>query len=256
LSAGVFNSGYLGVGPEGDSAPFLDWWADRTARHCLSDTSRSQFVEQRWLSVAPGLFDLEVCRDPGANLMGWRLGAHDVDADTLTFLDRPVRTFHFCGGFDPDQPHRLATMPGLPWPEAPSRPGAVALCRGYARELLTAGFHAEMARPYRYAALPDGRPLDRFVRHAYLRGLVEAEAAGTSRPPTAFDGQFDRMLAWLAAPAQDVPLSRYHHELWRQRTDLQFAFPTAATTNPEPFERWIGQHPEHTQLAELRPSGH
>ena len=252
LVAGAFHSGYVGVAPGAED--FLRWWGRRTARHCLVDPAAGLFVEQRWLSLAPGLFDVGVCRDPGANVTGWRLAGHDVDAARSTFMGVPLRFFHFCGGFDPHRPDRLTAMAELQWPALADRPGAALLCRAYAGELLAAGYDHEMARPYAYASLPDGRPLDQFMRRAYRDGVLGAEAGHAEEPPGAFDGSGERFLRWLAAPAPGDGLSRYHRTLWSRRLDLQVAFPAAGHDPARHFERWLLAQPEHLRIAELVPS--
>lgn len=252
LAAGIFNAGFLAVGAGGEE--FLRWWARRTARDCLDDPVNGMFVEQRWLSLAPGFFDAQVCRDPGANVMGWRLARHDVDAEQLTFMGSDLRFFHFCGRFDPRRPRQLTTMSELPWPDLADRPGAAALCLQYAQELLDAGYEAESRVAYLYTTLPDGRPLDQFMRHAYRSALIAAERVDGQFPPNPWADPPAMFMRWLATSAEGMRLSRYHLQLWRERLDLRFAFPAAAGDGCDDFERWILARPEHLVHTELRPS--
>ena len=245
LRASAFNAGFLAVAPTLDGPSFLAWWAGRTRRHCLSAPEQSMFVEQRWLDLVPSLFRTAVCRHPGTNLMAWRLAHRDVDADTMTFRGAPILSVHFCGGFDPDQPDRIGTMPGLPWPDAAHRPGFAALCRSYADELLEAGHHDEMARGYAYRTMPDGRVLDPLMRRAYRSALLESEAAGSATPPNPFEHGTAAFMELLRAPMPGSGLSRYHHQLWSDRLDLRIAFPTAGDGDPTGLLGWLAHYPEH-----------
>jgi hypothetical protein len=129
LRSGMLNAGFIAV--DRASTPFLDWWASRTARQGHYAPEEGYFNEQRWLDLAPSLFGAHVLRDSSYNVMGWNLHERQVP---------PVTFFHFCGGFDPHRPDRLATMPGLPWPSLDEYPAVAAMCRAYAAKLLDSGY--------------------------------------------------------------------------------------------------------------------
>jgi hypothetical protein len=62
LRRGVYDAGVLAVSSGG--APFLGWWRERLARHCVADPSRGYWFERRWLNVVPGYFDCAIVRRP------------------------------------------------------------------------------------------------------------------------------------------------------------------------------------------------
>src|SRR5207237_490857 len=67
LLTGSFNSGLVGVGPDG--AAFLDWWSARTQRWMLIDPHEGFYGVQRWLDVAAASFPHHVLDDPGLNVL-------------------------------------------------------------------------------------------------------------------------------------------------------------------------------------------
>ena len=74
LDSGNFNGGFIAVGDDPPARQFLDWIASRLQKDGLADLSRGQFVDQRWLSLVPGLFKgVHVLRHPGHNAGYWRL---------------------------------------------------------------------------------------------------------------------------------------------------------------------------------------
>jgi hypothetical protein len=69
LRSGVYNLGFLGLTRSQETMRFLKWWQVRLHDRCLVDLNRGLFVDQRWMDLAPGLFDgVFVLRDPGCNV--------------------------------------------------------------------------------------------------------------------------------------------------------------------------------------------
>ncbi|KAF0811424.1 hypothetical protein IGB42_04123 [Andreprevotia sp. IGB-42] len=103
LKHGVFNLGFLGVRNSGEGRRFIDWWADRLLEHCYDDIPGGIFTDQRWVDLAPCLFeDIHVVRDPGYNVATWNLSHRKVTGelpDGLLVNGLPLRLYHF-SGFD------------------------------------------------------------------------------------------------------------------------------------------------------------
>ncbi len=74
VQAGTFNMGFFAVRNSQPANAFLAWWKRRLDRECLNAVERGMFVDQKWVNLAPGLFD-DVCilRDPGYNVAYWNL---------------------------------------------------------------------------------------------------------------------------------------------------------------------------------------
>ena len=105
LQAGTYNLGFLGIRNSLESKRLLRWWADKLYHHCLVSFQDNLFVDQRWMDMAPGLFDgVEIIRDPGFNVAYWNLHERVVSvADDVKVNNLPLYFFHF-SGFDPNKP--------------------------------------------------------------------------------------------------------------------------------------------------------
>lgn len=97
LEVGTFNLGFVGV--SSDAEPFLSWWRDRLAIDCVVSPREQLFVDQRWVNLAVGYWDVSVVRDLGINLAYWNIdeGAFEQRSDGLFCGGRPVALFHFSG---------------------------------------------------------------------------------------------------------------------------------------------------------------
>ena len=171
LRFGVFNTGLMAAGRS--AGRFLDWWADRLRRDCLSSWDDGLFVDQRWADLVPAYFDHLVVRDATLNVAFWNLHERRVEevGDALTVDGQPLRHVHFAG-FDPRQPGQLTSYP-FPRPlraRMSDQPVVAGLYRGYADRLLAAGHEERMSRGYPFAHSASGRPLGPWERTVLPRG--------------------------------------------------------------------------------------
>lgn len=202
IRAGAMNAGLIGVAPE--ARPFLGWWRERTARRCVFDQPRGLFLEQTWLMLAPAMFSHHLLRDRGCNVAGWNLHTRDVrwDGETASIDGEPLRHFHFAMSYDPEHPERLTgSEHAYWWPSLRERPGVARLSREYARRLLDAGYHEVRQGAPLFDAMPQGAPIEPWMRASYRAALIHAEMHGEPEPPNPFaDGQ-ERFLAWATPRA-------------------------------------------------------
>jgi hypothetical protein len=99
LKAGTFNGGVLTVRPSPVTARFLAWWSARLAVASHDDADGGVYHDQRWLDLAPGMFDgIHVLRDPRFDVAYWNVRERRAD---------DWRLVHY-SGFDPSRPE-LAT---------------------------------------------------------------------------------------------------------------------------------------------------
>ncbi len=231
LQAGVYNSGFLGVGR--DAVGFLGWWAERMAEECTVDPARGLFVDQRWVELAPGLVpDARVLRDPGCNAGFW-----DVPNRPLTggpgrysVAGAPLRCFHF-SGFDPDRPDVLSEHQDRI--DLADHPVLAGLGSDYARERHEAS-HAAMAglRPAVQTAL---------ARRLYREGRTNGELRHrlTSRA-----GQAE-LAAWLAEPAEPgawAGLTRYLLAFHAASPQLRGIFADLDGPGALAYAEWLRSH--------------
>lgn len=101
LKHGVYNLGFLGVRPSVTGKAFARWWADRVYHFCRDDIPNGLFTDQRWIDLAPALFDgVSILRASRFNVAPWNLttrmlsGSREegfrVDGELLGF-------YHFTG---------------------------------------------------------------------------------------------------------------------------------------------------------------
>lgn len=228
LLAGSFNCGFVGVAGEA-GARFTRWWAGHLERDCISDQPGGLFVSQRWLDLAPGLFDVAMLTDRGTNVTVHNLGAR-VIGEGPSIDGEPLRLLHVGGDFDP----RAGA-----WPRLATSPAAVELLEDYAQRLLAAGHVAPAAPPYGFTTADDGTVLEPWVRRAVRAALIDgAPAPDPFAPGSAFSD-------WLAA-APEPPASRWALALHAFRPDLRAAFPAVPGPDAPRYLRWLSQQGEIT----------
>jgi hypothetical protein len=191
---GQYNSGLIAVGRS--SSAFLRWWERRTRWDCLFDEPGGLHADQRWLDCVPVYFEHTVSRDAGLNVAAWNLHERPLalDGGRPTAAGAPLRAFHF-SGFDPHRPGRVSAHGPTAYDDDPV---LLDLRRRYAERLLSAGYDAHRAIPYRYGRTAAGRCLGRWERAVYRQALLAVDGHG-GFVPDPFDAScsedFERMLA-------------------------------------------------------------
>jgi hypothetical protein len=252
LQHGTFNTGVLAAGMAG--LPAVDWWVERTARHCVHDHAHGLTADQSWLALVPALFEYALVRDRGINVMGWNVFDRDVrwsDDGRPTIDGGPLRCFHFAGAFDPHRPEAFGPAPDrrAPWPPADERPGVTRVCRDYAERLLAAGYDHDRPRPFGYASLPSGQPIDPVMRETYREALLAAEAGDGEEPPNPFVSSTSAaFMSWLASPGPDGGLPRYLERTRSRRHDLREAFPAVPGDDERRFLAWAREAAERDEI--------
>ncbi len=248
LQAGTYNLGFIAVGP--GAAEFLDWWSARLARDCRVAIDRGQFVDQRWVDLVPVLFEHAILRDPTYNVAYWNLHERSFrwSGERYEVDGRPLRFFHF-SGFDPTKSELLSTHLGR-WTRVllSDHPELARLCSEYGQRLVERGYVRQKTLPYRFDSTATGVRVDTRIRRLYREALEESGRDGRPEPPDPFDpASADAFLDWLNEPAGPGGLSRYLHALYRERVDIQAAFPLVGHLHRDGFLHWVatvGRHEE------------
>ncbi len=258
LIAGVYNLGFIGIGPGPFADQLLDWWGERLEEDCIVDPYRGFFVDQRWIDLVPGMAEsFHVLRDPGFNVAYWNLATRPVSERDGTWYvkgDVPLRLFHF-SGFDPDRPHVLSKHQDRI--RLADNPDLARLCELYAAELLANGVHDVAGWPYTFDTSASGVPLDRLNRRLYRELMIDGFDDSLFEP--AGEAAF---AAAVAAPAEvggEFGINRYLATLHEMRGDLQAAFPDLHDpADGRGFVQWahnIGRHEVPIPEALLPPNG-
>jgi hypothetical protein len=111
LKHGTYNLGFIGVRPSVIGLAFARWWADRAYYFCRDDIPNGLFTDQRWIDLAPALFDgVKVVRSSRFNVAPWNLTTRNLSGDLTDGLlvdGEPLGFYHFTG-FDSGA-HRVMT---------------------------------------------------------------------------------------------------------------------------------------------------
>jgi glycosyltransferase involved in cell wall biosynthesis len=243
LASGIYNLGFLGVGP--GSGDFLKWWWTRTRREGHSDPTRMMFTDQRWVDFVPGLWEHFILRDTSCNVAYWNLGDRELTWSGSRYMvdGQPLTFFHF-SGFDARKPYLLSKHQGERPRVLLSENSALRrICREYLEDLGRAGHERESALPYGWSTLPSGGRVTRRLRRMYREELEAHEQRGAPEPPCPFDRDAaERFAAWLAEPVSvgiQARIPRYMYAIYRDRGDLRQAFPNLAGEDGPRFSEWI-----------------
>ncbi|MBU6148253.1 MAG: hypothetical protein KGP10_08805 [Actinomycetales bacterium] len=152
LTYGVFNIGFLALAPTDMGRAFTDWWRERLLTYCVADVERGLFTDQRWVNLAPGLFDeVAVLRHDGYNVATWNVSQRQLHkrGRDYTVNGVPLRFVHFSGLDSGSHARMLDRYAGR---------GSVlsALSASYQRQVAAHAARIGPVGPWRYGVLRDG----------------------------------------------------------------------------------------------------
>jgi hypothetical protein len=238
LQVGACNAGLVGVAEHPVARRFLDWWSDRVHDHCRLAVAEGIHYEQRWIDLVPAFFEgTHLLRDPGCNVAHWNLPERRVAAtDGKVTVDGQSATLFRFSGFDPEEPERLTRHTDRL--DAARAGPAGEIFRRYGRLLLAAGWSQTRRWPYAYGAFDNAVPIPDVARQIYRELGSAADPFGdpfSSRSPDSF-------FHWLNAPEEHAAggagVSRLWSAVYRQRPDVQQAFPDYLGEDRPGFLRW------------------
>jgi len=217
------------------------WWQQRLYDHCVVDLPRGLFVDQRWIDLAPGMFErVAIVRDAGYNVAYWNLSHRVVSRleEEYKVSGSPLSFFHF-SGYDPEQPHNLSrhqsrfTVETLP-------AGARHLLSAYREDLLVAGYLDCKAWPYAFGVFRNGTRIPDLARPIHHEA---PELVDSIDDPFSDDG-FRAFTEQWNSPVQDqngavTGISRLAYRIYRTRTDVQSAMPDIFGGHYRAFVEWI-----------------
>ena len=250
MKSGVYNLGFLGVRSDRDARALIDWWSARCYLHCRVDVPANMFTDQRWMDLAPVFVpDPLILRHPGYDVAYWNLSHRDMRRrkdGTWLVNGQPLVFFHF-SGIDPEDPSVFSrhqnrfTMDTL----GP----AAELCELYRRQVLANGWIKYARLRYGFAAFPDGRPIEYAMRH-WLFHAVDSGDLDPQSPIAVGSDFFDQPDE--EAARKGVTITRFMHQFWRDRQDLQAEFDIFTAQGCARYFEWFLSGEAHRQGVDLR----
>lgn len=167
---GIYNLGHLFVRPDRNGRAFACWWAERLDRHCYDDRERGLFTDQRWVDLAPAIFDgVRILRQPNLDVASWNLFGRTIrqnqpgDASAFTVDAMPLLTYHF-SGTGPTGTHRR--IRGI---FDPCNGATAEIERLYEAAIARNGQASLAGHPWGHATFDDGTPVTAEARKLYRR---------------------------------------------------------------------------------------
>lgn len=238
LQAGTYNLGFIALSNSEESLRLVRWWQAKLYKECVVDLPRNLFVDQKWMDMAPTLFDgVYIERDAGWNIAYWNLNHRPLSraADgSILADDRPLLFFHFSGfaiGDNSLSRHQNRFDKGAPG--SPLRE----LCDGYTEALSNFGAERFATMPYAFACFADGTPVPDAARRlirtsSAFAGIDYFDAEHCPR----LHQQLNRLQASLRG---GLPLTALALSLWQSRSDLRGAFPAVESVDSLRFAEWL-----------------
>lgn len=164
LKHGIYNLGFVAVAATDSGRAFARWWRDRCARWCIDDIPNGLFTDQRWVDLAPALFDdVTILRSPRLNVAPWNLAHRPITRHDGHYWvgDERLGFYHFTG-FDSGAHHVMAQR------YASDDDGAAhAMIEHYRQRSLEAARDPLSQRPWAFARFDDGSPIAKPQRRLY-----------------------------------------------------------------------------------------
>ncbi len=102
LQHGVYNLGFLAVKNKKEGMRFAKWWNSRLQLYCYDDIPQGIFTDQRWVDLAPAMFDVHILKNLGCNMAPWNLSTRSLSQKNNKLLvnDKDELIFFHYSGFD------------------------------------------------------------------------------------------------------------------------------------------------------------
>lgn len=167
MRAGSYNLGFLAVGDTPQAGDLISWWQEKLEYQAIVNFAKGLFTDQKWLDLAPGMFDgVRILRDPGYNVAYWNLAHRPItrEGEDWHAGGSMLRFFHF-SGFNPEQPGPFSKHQDRF--DLESLGVGKELAMHYASRLLANGFREYRSLKYAFGRFNDGTPIPDIIRAVY-----------------------------------------------------------------------------------------
>jgi len=236
LQAGAYNLGFLALRRDPQTDRFLSWWQAKLEFNCVVDHARGLFVDQKWLDLAPGMFDhVAILRHEGYNVAYWNLAhRHFEKADGQYLVNGVPLVFYHFSGLDGEAPEKLSKyqnrfrLDQLRLVEE--------LVHDYLARVRAHGSETTSRLPYAFGRFASGERIPDCIRQLYRQDEAFRRAAG--------EDPFVLASEYLNQPvgpgnSKHVPITILMQHIWSIRPDLQQAFPRIFGDDRRRFAEWF-----------------
>ena len=170
LYNGTYNLGFVAVRRCEESERVLSWWERRCLDLGFSEGRTGLFVDQKWMNLAPGLFEnVAILRHPGCNMAYWNLYERALTEDAAGYVVNQwarLCFFHF-SGIVVDDPAMLSKNTNRF--TLAERPDLAKLFAEYKAAVLANRDAEGEALAYGFDRLTDGTAVTRLARRIYAK---------------------------------------------------------------------------------------
>jgi hypothetical protein len=207
LYNGTFNLGFIALRNTPNSFALLSWWEHRCLKLGFSEGRTGLFVDQKWMNLAPGLFErVAILRHPGCNMAYWNLNDRTLSGpSTAPVVNESVLLcFYHFSGIVPSDPDSLSNHTNRY--TLASRPDLAKIFADYKQAVLTRTDHHLESVPYGFDIFSDGTRVTRLARRIYAKN--REHFAGSD--PFNAEGPFmsfarkERLVAGKIAPSKNT----------------------------------------------------
>jgi glycosyltransferase involved in cell wall biosynthesis len=229
MRSGTYNLGFLALGDTPAVGPFISWWKSKLEFDAASDIERGLFTDQKWMDLAPALFDgFAILRDPGYDVAYWNLSHRPVAraGSGWTAGSRPLRFFHF-SGFNPENPKPFSKHQNRF--DLDTIGPARDLALEYAARVLGHDHAGFRANRYGYGSFDEGTPIPEVIRALYRENAGLRKRAG--------DDPFSNASVFILGEIDGLPAIL--SGLWLKQRYLQKVFPDPLGASRRSFYAWF-----------------
>ncbi|MBY0573289.1 MAG: glycosyltransferase [Undibacterium sp.] len=229
MRAGAYNLGFLALGSTPQADQFIQWWERKLEHGAVSDPAKGLFTDQKWIDLAPGMFDgFAILRNPGYNVAYWNLPHRCVTQQGGKWFanDQALRFFHF-SGFDPVNPKPFSKHQDRLTLETIGDAKILAL--EYARKVIENGLSSSRKTPYAFGQFSNCVGIPNALRVLYRDDTNVRFQAG--------ENPFEAADYFIHGEAGDLPVIL--RAVWIEHLHLQRAFPDPLGAHRIAYYHWF-----------------
>lgn len=164
---GIYNLGHLILRKSPNAEAFAAWWRKRLDEYCFDDKKIGLFTDQRWVDLAPAIFDgVRIIRRPTLDVASWNLATRDLrygpPGGAAYLVDgEEMLTYHFSGTGPSGTHRRIREI------FAPSNEAAAKIELDYEAAIAAKGQADLEHHPFAYDAFDNGAKVTSSIRKLY-----------------------------------------------------------------------------------------